>query len=235
MKRNPNSQRPARRAFTLIELLVVISIMGILAALILPVAGAVNRQKVIRLVQSKMSQVETAIEAYKAKKGFYPPDNALSPQIPGLNPLFYELTGTVYTNGVFSAIKRFETIGPSDITRYFGLGGFVNSSTDPSEVQDFYPTLRGADYAEVASPPIWPDVVEALVVSVRGPGISVPSSVSVNTGVSDQPPKPGQINPWRYVSSTPTNNPSSYDLWVDIVIGSKAYRICNWSKDPIGL
>jgi hypothetical protein len=39
------------------------------------------------------------------------------------------------------------------------------------------------------------------------------------------------LNPWRYVSSGPTNNPGSYDLWVDLYIGGKTYRLSNWSKE----
>jgi hypothetical protein len=40
------------------------------------------------------------------------------------------------------------------------------------------------------------------------------------------------INPWRYVSSNPTNNTGSYDLWMDIKFGGKTNRISNWSPDP---
>jgi hypothetical protein len=45
----------------------------------------------------------------------------------------------------------------------------------------------------------------------------------------------GQINPWRYNSVSPVNNPKSYDLWVDILIGGKTNRICNWSDKYIVL
>ena len=38
------------------------------------------------------------------------------------------------------------------------------------------------------------------------------------------------MNPWRYNSSSPTNNPGSYDLWVQLSIGGKTNLICNWSK-----
>ena len=38
------------------------------------------------------------------------------------------------------------------------------------------------------------------------------------------------INPWRYVSPG-INNPSSYDLWVQLVISPGTTNlICNWSK-----
>jgi hypothetical protein len=36
-----------------------------------------------------------------------------------------------------------------------------------------------------------------------------------------------EINPWRYVSSRPKNNIGSYDLWIDLAIRGKTYRISN--------
>ena len=49
-----------------------------------------------------------------------------------------------------------------------------------------------------------------------------------------------RMSPWSYVAKTsthsPTNNPDTYDLWVDIkVSGGKTNRISNWSKDSIPL
>jgi len=44
---------------------------------------------------------------------------------------------------------------------------------------------------------------------------------------------PHKINPYRYNSSSPTNNPRSYDLWIDVLIGGKFNRISNWSEQPI--
>ena len=43
---------------------------------------------------------------------------------------------------------------------------------------------------------------------------------------------PGGLNPWRYVSSNPTNNPGSYDLWVDLLIAGVTNRVSNWSQQP---
>ena len=44
---------------------------------------------------------------------------------------------------------------------------------------------------------------------------------------------PANGNRWNYVSSNPTNNPNSFDLWVDVVVSGKIIRICNWSKEPL--
>ena len=48
----------------------------------------------------------------------------------------------------------------------------------------------------------------------------------------DGPVVYGDINPFRYVSSNPTNNTSTFDLWVDVIVGGKTNRISNWSDKP---
>jgi len=40
---------------------------------------------------------------------------------------------------------------------------------------------------------------------------------------------PTRSNPWRYNSSNPRYNPKSYDLWIDVTVGGKTNRVCNWS------
>jgi hypothetical protein len=35
-------------------------------------------------------------------------------------------------------------------------------------------------------------------------------------------------NPWRYVSTKPTNNVAAYDLWAEAFIGKKRTTIGNW-------
>src|ERR1051325_945034 len=93
MKTSP-AQTP-KKAFTLIELIVVIAVIGILAALIIPISAAVGRKKKISVAQTEMIEVQAAIKNYKATLGFYPPDN---PGNPELNQLYFELTGTILTN-----------------------------------------------------------------------------------------------------------------------------------------
>jgi len=48
-------------------------------------------------------------------------------------------------------------------------------------------------------------------------------------------PPAGRTNTISYVSSSPTNNPNSYDLWVDVVMNGKTNRLSNWSKEAITL
>src|ERR1039458_8438944 len=127
-----------RPGFTLIELLVVIAIMGILAALILPVVGAVKKHQYLYNTQAEMAKLETAIDRYKAAYGFYPPSPTNSPTViipPGssslFNQLFYELEGTTgdginnYTN-----LDGSDIIKATDVPKAFpGIGGFINCTT----------------------------------------------------------------------------------------------------------
>jgi hypothetical protein len=43
----------------------------------------------------------------------------------------------------------------------------------------------------------------------------------------------GMINPFGYNSLNPTNNPKSYDLWLDIIVNGVTNRVCNWREKPI--
>src|ERR1044071_10347152 len=86
-------------AFTLIELIVVVAIIAVLAAMVLPIAGAVNARKQISVAQTQLKGIEIAIQDYKTKLGYYPPDN---PNNPVTNQLYFELIGTT-NNGASSA------------------------------------------------------------------------------------------------------------------------------------
>src|SRR5262245_727975 len=118
-------------AFTLIELLVVIAVISILAALIFPVTGAVNRNKIRSRARTELSQIEMAIENYKTALGHYPPDN---PTYKTTNQLYYELLGTTLTNQVYTTLDGSASISQANLSSVFGfdasgkanVGGFVN-------------------------------------------------------------------------------------------------------------
>jgi prepilin-type N-terminal cleavage/methylation domain-containing protein len=222
-------------AFTLIELIVVIAIIGILAGLIIPVVGVVNARKQISTAQTQLKGIEAAIDGYKTKLGYYPPDN---PNNPALNQLYFELLGTT-NNGagnpnptLWVTMDGSAQIGTSttpNILTEFSVTGFANTSTrarsdDQGAAASTF--LNNLKSDEIGMPDPNNANVKILVCSVTWP----PNL----TGVLPLP-APQSLNPWRYVSTHPTNNTASYDLWVDIVIHGKTNRISNWSTQPIKL
>ena len=218
----PSSLVP-RHAFTLIELLVVIAIIGVIAGFVLVVAGPVKKKQYLYNTQTQMAQLETAIDRYKAAYGFYPPDN---PGNPLTNQLYYELVGTTNINNtpplVFKTLDGSLQIDSSQLTTVFGsspgVSGFVNCSKCASSGED-------APFAKNFLPELKPNQigtnngVTLLIGSVGGPYAQY------------QPLGQQDVNPWRYNSSSPTNNPGSYELWIQLVFApGQTNLICNWNK-----
>ncbi len=65
-------KKTQKKAFTLIEILVVIAVIGLLAALLVPVVGAAMRKVKETTAKSKFSSWVTAIEQYKQTYQYYP-------------------------------------------------------------------------------------------------------------------------------------------------------------------
>ncbi|HLH55954.1 MAG TPA: prepilin-type N-terminal cleavage/methylation domain-containing protein [Verrucomicrobiae bacterium] len=214
------SLRTTTRApgFTLIELLVVIAVMAILAALVIPITGAVSRNRIRSKARAELERVATGIELYKAKMGHYPPDN---PGNPATNQLYFELLGTTFTNGVYTTLDGSALVKASDLGTVFGgsparVGGFMNTSQgtggdEGRQAQRFLNNIKPDETALISSPA--GDTVRIFIAGVPAPA--------------------GVLNAFNYVSSSPTNNPNFYDLWVDVLINGKTNRLSNWNKEPI--
>jgi type II secretory pathway pseudopilin PulG len=231
-----DADTPSRRcpgAFTLIELLAVICVIGLLAALIFPLVRAVNRIKLTSRARAELAQLECFIDSYRARIGSYPPDNhnARNNQLlAGLNQLYYELVGTTYKGDTFIT-KDFSSppLTPNMVVTIFGPGvaGFVNC--DKGDTDDFQPAIQFLNN-------IKPSQVATISMTNGGTRMSVSGRVLVCTVPGPDPNEPPlnngspPLNPWRYNSSSPTNNPNTYDLWVDIAANGHVFRICNWTS-----
>jgi prepilin-type N-terminal cleavage/methylation domain-containing protein len=226
---NPRSRQIALRqlAFTLIELLVVIAIIVALAAMLFPIMNRVSVTQAKAVAKTQLHQLDTAIRAYQAKYSFYPPDNPASPYT---NTLYYELVGTIRTNEnndpnrptyympLDKPLDGTTQITSNGVNSVFNITGFANSSV----------STRGSDERPAAVSflkELKPDQVGNV-----GPG-AIGAKILLCTAGSETNTATGG-SPWRYNSSHPTNNPSSFDLWVDIHMGGKRFRFSNWSSDP---
>lgn len=232
MRWNANCRRGGQGSssvtgFTLIELLVVISIIGVLASLVVGLAGMAGKKGKESRVRAELNQLVTAIEDYKAKIGYYPPDNVMNRATrvvnPIANPLFYELSGMVIAEAksgsfAFETPNRDERLDAETVRKVFNVEGFVNSARTAAELKFRWP-FKQSQFAELS---LRPDV-DVLIVPVPWPKKYGPGPV---------PSRPG-LNPWRYVSSNPTNNPGRFDLWAEYMVGGKTNIICNWSPDTI--
>jgi prepilin-type N-terminal cleavage/methylation domain-containing protein len=214
-------------AFTLIELLVVIAIIAVLASLIVGLAGLAGRKSKEAQVRAQLNGLITAIDRYKSEFGYYPPDNVLSSTAvatnvnPAINQLYYELTGVIVNNqsGTFQSPNKPATITAATVQSIFHRDGFVNAAIDPKELK-----FQGANLKanQVKTMVINGVDVDILVVPTPFPA-GHPAAVFPGPQVS--------VNPWRYVSTNPTNNPASFDLWAEVPINNNEVRtIGNWKE-----
>ncbi len=204
------------KAFTLTEMLVVIAVIGILAGILLGALPGVLEKRDRKRVEVELTQLVSAIEYYKEKQGFYPPDNSNNIALP---PLFYELVGTKISGSTPPVyVPKNDAPGvPAGLLSFtFGTPSILNASAEASEVQNFYKTLRPRQYKA------WPGNTNIMVLTVPGKG-----------------PQGTNFNPWRYIVAKPnakandpypTNNPTSFDLWGEIEIRGRRVAIGNWKE-----
>ena len=193
------------------------AIISVLAALIIPIGKSVNRRKIIAKARAELAQAQLAIESYKTSLGHYPPDNSLNPRI---NQLYFELRGTTNTGSTYRTLDGSAEIpaSPTAIQKYFGtVNGFINctqsgGSDEGRKAKAFLPDLKPGQIGDISANAS--DRVKILVCSVPWPN------------------DPTGLNPIRYNSSSPTNNPNAFDLWIDVIIDGKTNRISNWSQEP---
>jgi general secretion pathway protein G len=112
-----NQKSKIKNAFTLVELMLVVTIIGILAALVIPRIAGRSEQARITAVHADLSSIKTALDAFEVDNGFYPkslqdlvqqPSNAKNwhgpyldrlPVDPWQNPYVYYYPGKHNANG----------------------------------------------------------------------------------------------------------------------------------------
>jgi len=200
-----HARRSLSPAFTLVEMLVVIAIIGLLSALIAGLVGRAKNAEVRARVKGELAQLETAIEHYKEKRGFYPPDN---PGNPGSNSLYYELSGTAYDDATksYTTLSGDGALPAGSVSTAFGAPGFINSNATADDAKNYHPALKTASQVREVD-------VNGVKVKLLGMAISGPS---------------GDFSPWYYNRSNPTNNPNSYDLWVEVFVSGHPKKFGNW-------
>ena len=229
-------RRARTRAFTLIELLTVISIIALLATLGAGLSGVASRKSKESTFRGERDKLITSIENYRADFNQYPPDNAKNGVNvnPAVNPLYYELTGTLSSNqgNLYITTDRSERVSAAEIKSAFnGAGGFVNSAVAPEKPRPYLRDLKARQRREIRL--AGANDIELLAAPVDWPRKLLDLS-PLRTVTTDA--RLREINPWHYVSTRPTNNPASFDLWGiwatgRVVDGTNEFRIFgNWKE-----
>ena len=106
------------------------------------------------------------------------------------------------------------------------IGGIINctkgGAEDGTAAKNFLPSLKQNRIGTSITP--GGVQITNLITSVRGPD---PAYMPLGLAYPD-------VNPFCYMYPG-TNNPSSYDLWIDLRISGKTNRICNWKNAPFTL
>lgn len=210
-----DSRRRTRggRGFTLIELLTVISIIALLATLGAGLSGVVSRRSKESTFRSERDKLVTAIENYRADFNQYPPDNARNGVNvnPAVNPLYYELAGMVSSGqgASYSTVDRGENLTAAEIKAAFnGAGGFVNATPAPEKPRPYLRDLKPKQRREI-------QVAGARDIELLAAPVDWPRKLGdispLRTVTTDA--RLREINPWHYVSTKPTNNTTTFDLW----------------------
>lgn len=136
-----NQNVKTNRAFTLIEVLAVIAIIGVLAALTVGLYSRVKGKSVESAIHAEMEQVKLALQAYKEKHGFFPPDSG-----PDDNRLYFHLSGEAQLAKHFGGLAQLRAKTPEQIKRARTSEGIHNLLPDlkPAQYDD-----NGALYSPV--------------------------------------------------------------------------------------
>ncbi len=189
---------------------------NLVAAQILEARVKAAMPQVCAAIREQRRILLSALEAYKAHFGVYPPDHVVGRQPlvidPVNNPLLYELVGVIYN----STIKTLElgNLEPADakfVKEFFHCDGFKNCARSNDQVKRFLTT----DPLPARQLHDDPDVFVL--------GFNVPCE-----GLAPEVVWAFTVSSWRYVSTSPTHNPGQFDLWIEVKTRSQSVTLGNW-------
>jgi len=207
MKLNTNNRSgQGQQGFTLVEMLVVIAVIAILAGMILAALPSMHEKKAKKAAQAQLSQMDTLIQTYFAQYNSYPLFNAT---------LLQYATVT-------------ETITENNVRTYFNQDGLRNVTHDANNPQ--------APKAKQFFTSVSSEMYRSLDTGATGPDVKLLRFPTKDLEVNMLKDSAGNyFNPWRYISTNPTNNQGRYDLWVEFEVGGSRFRVSNWEKEPVTL
>lgn len=228
----PNPKNYLQRSLTMREAAVVVLVLVALAgagyfAYLLIAAKLLEARvneampRVCTDIRVQRQKLVNAIEAYQAHFGFYPPDHVLSrpPLVVDAvtNWLMYELAGVTYnsTNRCYQ-LGRMEAADAKYVKDFFQCDGFKNCDENGRSVTRFLPPPPGGDMAIRQ----FHDDPDVYVLGCNISDATIPAEVVWEFDFSS----------WRYVASSPTNNPGKFDLWVEVQTKNRSVTIGNWKS-----
>jgi hypothetical protein len=168
-------------------------------------------------LRGQRDQLAQAIERYHVQFGFYPQNHTTnSTQRAVLNPLYYELLGTLWVSN-YQAFRLSTTKDLLKIDRAmsaFNMSSFSNSLAAPAEISPTWPTnfLDHLGFVGREEDDVF------LVCS--GPPDGIDDAVVQDFNASN----------WRYAADPAEHNPGKYDLWIDLDVLDQHFVIGNWEK-----